>query len=85
MHQRAITATKPKQRVWGKLIVKIGTQILKDLGKIKKFFGVQLAAVYYTVNCRCCLFACFFHSNYNYSASSSIKVVFIFFLPNKIL
>ena len=63
MHMRAITATKPKQRVWGKLIVKIGTQILKDLGKIKKFFSVRLAAVYSTVNRRCRLFACFFVSD----------------------
>ena len=50
-------------KVWGKLIVKIGTQVLKDLGKIKKFFSVRLAAVYSTVNRRCRLFACFFVSD----------------------
>ena len=52
-------------KVWWKLIwvVKIGTQLLQDLGRIKKFFSVRLAAVYSTVNRRCRLFACFFVSD----------------------
>ena len=48
---------------WQLQSVKIGIQILKDLGKIKKFFSVRLAAVYSTVNRRCRLFACFFVSD----------------------